>query len=192
MANIWSTWSRNVFWILILIFKLHSPFTKFIKSNLQIHSLREEWHFKWEIVYQKIFQEKSYGSPRENCPNTEFFLVRIFLHLDWILRKTESLSVFSPNAGKNGSENNFVFGNFSRSGYLHNGVYRIYSSKAIHNVSCQLTSCQKICKNYILTSYPELHMQILRTLSVGVKNVSNERLIWAWNLVKSFQASLKT
>ena len=32
----------------------------------------------------------------EMCPNTEFFLVRIFLHSD---------SVFSPNAGKYGPEN---------------------------------------------------------------------------------------
>ena len=26
---------------------------------------------------------------REKCPNTEFFLVRIFPHLDWIRRDTE-------------------------------------------------------------------------------------------------------
>ena len=33
---------------------------------------------------------------REKCPNTEFFLVRIFLYSDWI--RTEY--VFSPNTGK--------------------------------------------------------------------------------------------
>ena len=32
------------------------------------------------------------------------FLVSIFLHLDWIQRHTEYLSVFSPNAGKYGPE----------------------------------------------------------------------------------------
>ena len=32
----------------------------------------------------------------------EFFLVRIFRHLDWIRRDTPYLSVFSPNAGKYG------------------------------------------------------------------------------------------
>ena len=50
---------------------------------------------------------------REKCPNTELFLVRIFLHSDWIRRDTpyfptfglnterySYLSVFSPNAGK--------------------------------------------------------------------------------------------
>ena len=35
----------------------------------------------------------------EKCPNTEFFLVRIFPHSDWIRRDTEYLSLFSPNAG---------------------------------------------------------------------------------------------
>ena len=39
-------------------------------------------------------------SQREKCPNTEFFLVCIFPHPDWIRRDTEYLSVFSPNVGK--------------------------------------------------------------------------------------------
>ena len=34
------------------------------------------------------------------CPNTEFFLVCIFPHSDWIRRDTSYLSVFSPNAEK--------------------------------------------------------------------------------------------
>ena len=37
---------------------------------------------------------------REKCPNTEFFLVRIFPHSDWIRRDTSYLSVSSPNARK--------------------------------------------------------------------------------------------
>ena len=41
---------------------------------------------------------------REICPNTEFFLVRIFPHSDWIQRDTPYLSVFSPNVGKYGPE----------------------------------------------------------------------------------------
>ena len=40
----------------------------------------------------------------EKCPNTELFLVRIFLYSDWIRRDTEYLSVFSPNTGKCGPE----------------------------------------------------------------------------------------
>ena len=43
---------------------------------------------------------------REKCPNTEFLLVRIFLHLDWILRFTPYISLFSPNTEKYGPEKN--------------------------------------------------------------------------------------
>ena len=41
---------------------------------------------------------------REKCPNTKFFLVRIFPHLDCIRRDTPYLPVFSLNARKYGSE----------------------------------------------------------------------------------------
>ena len=51
----------------------------------------------------------------EMFPNTEFFLVRIFPHSDWMRRDTLYLSVFNPNAGKYGPEKNSVFGHFSRS-----------------------------------------------------------------------------
>ena len=40
----------------------------------------------------------------ENCPNTELFLVRIFLYSDWIRRDTPYLSVFTPNTEKYGPE----------------------------------------------------------------------------------------
>ena len=39
-----------------------------------------------------------YHTLREKCLYLEFFLVRIFLYLDWVRRDT--LSVYSPNAGK--------------------------------------------------------------------------------------------
>ena len=38
--------------------------------------------------------EKNY-SLREKCPNSEFFLVRIFLHLGWIRRDTPYLDTFN-------------------------------------------------------------------------------------------------
>ena len=41
---------------------------------------------------------------REKYPNTEFFLVHIFLYSDWIRRFTPLISVFSPNTGKYGPE----------------------------------------------------------------------------------------
>ena len=53
---------------------------------------------------------------RENCPNTEVFLVRIFPNSDWIRRDTEYLSAFSPNAAESGkirTRKTCVFGHFS-------------------------------------------------------------------------------
>ena len=41
-----------------------------------------------------------YFSLREKCPNTELFLVRIFLYSDWIPRFTLQISVLIPNTGK--------------------------------------------------------------------------------------------
>ena len=40
----------------------------------------------------------------EKCSNTEFFLVCIFSHWNWIRRDTEYLSVFSANTEKQGPE----------------------------------------------------------------------------------------
>ena len=40
----------------------------------------------------------------EMHPDTEFLLVRIFPHSNWMRRDTSYLSVFSPNAGKYGPE----------------------------------------------------------------------------------------
>ena len=50
----------------------------------------------------KTMQHIVFHPLREKCPNTEFFLVSIFPHVDWIWRDTPYLSVFSPNAGKYG------------------------------------------------------------------------------------------
>ena len=55
-----------------------------------------------------------YLTLREKCPNTEFFLVRIFPRSGWIWRDTE-FSVFSSNTGKYGPEKNSVFEQFSHS-----------------------------------------------------------------------------
>ena len=49
------------------------------------------------LIFETSFHSNAL---REKCPNTEFFLVRIFPHSDWIRRYTSYLSAFSPNAGK--------------------------------------------------------------------------------------------
>ena len=53
-------------------------------------------------------------SLHEKYPNTEFFLIRIFLHSDWMRWDTPYLSVFSPNAGKYGPEKTRVWTLFTQ------------------------------------------------------------------------------
>ena len=61
--------------------------------------------------------------PIETAWKVEFFLVRIFPHSDWIQRDAVYLSVFSPNAGKYGSE---------KSSYL-DTFYAVRSSKKVRD-----------------------------------------------------------
>ena len=57
------------------------------------------------IVLESKFKLFSYKYTLcEKCPNTEFFLVRIFLYLDGIRRFTPYFPIFSPNTGKYGPE----------------------------------------------------------------------------------------
>ena len=74
----------------------------------------DQW--KKHNLYRKIIPV----SPCEMCPNTEFFLVGIFPHSDWIRRGTSYLSVLSPNVEKYGPEKNSLFGQFSCSVYFWN------------------------------------------------------------------------
>ena len=54
--------------------------------------------------YRKNKSLPLYPSLCEMCTNTEFLLVCIIPHSDWIRRDTSYLSVFIPNAGKYGPE----------------------------------------------------------------------------------------
>ena len=56
----------------------------------------------WLNARKNIFKSKDYTAWKMSV--FEVFLVRIFLHSDWIRRDTEYLFVFSPNAGKYSSE----------------------------------------------------------------------------------------
>ena len=51
-------------------------------------------------MYESRLKHPWKPAPHEKCPNMEFFLVLIFLHLNWIQRDSPYLYVFSPNAGK--------------------------------------------------------------------------------------------
>ena len=69
------------------------------KYGLSIIFFKKNW-----LLHGNYKQYFPFQSLREKCPNTDFFLVRIFPHSDWIWRDTKYLSVFSPNAGKYGVE----------------------------------------------------------------------------------------
>ena len=60
-------------------------------------ALLKKPQFKIIIFHSKLLFASN--TMREKCPNTEFFLVRIFPHSDWIGTK-----VFSLNTGKYGPE----------------------------------------------------------------------------------------
>ena len=59
------------------------------------------------------------------CPNTEFFLVRIFPHSDWIRRDTKYLFVFSSNAGKYGPEKTPYLSTFHTVTFFSNIVIKL-------------------------------------------------------------------
>ena len=65
---------------------------------------------------QNFLLKFCFNSLRRKCPNTEFFLVGIFPHLDWIRRDTDQKKLrIQSECGKIRTRKNSVFGNFSRS-----------------------------------------------------------------------------
>ena len=94
-------------------------------TNVKLLGYRRAWLINWlngwkmQVTFSYIIMKILHLSPakissrrimtqpdalREMCPNTEFFLVRIFTHSNWIRRDTKYLSVFSSNGGKYGPE----------------------------------------------------------------------------------------
>ena len=93
----WIRTKKNVSWAREIIV----PDNKFAFSNC------EKYIVLWAGENCLVTSFHSYLSNirlREKCPNTELFLIRIFLYSDWIRRDLPYLSVFSPNTGKYGQE----------------------------------------------------------------------------------------
>ena len=90
------------------------------------------------------------------CPNTEFFLVRIFLHSDWIRRDSKYLSVFSPNAGKCGREKTLTKWYWKRKpieiGTFFIHLTKIFTSKELH---CHCVKCLQI-RSFFRSVFPHL------------------------------------
>ena len=86
----------------------HTLFCLFLKPlkafsvSLIKNTSRE--HLSFWALKVPLIKENVEHSLHEKCPNTELFLVHIFLYSDWIRRDSPYLSVFSPNTGKYGPE----------------------------------------------------------------------------------------
>ena len=89
-------------------------------------------------------------SLRENCPNTELFLVRIFLYSDWITKIYSVNLLIQSEYRKIWIRNDSVFGHFSHSAdvYFHHQNCHVRShSSSWFSVACAtplvvfLTSC---------------------------------------------------
>ena len=63
-----------------------------------------DWNLEKQSCILNSVSDFGRATLREKCPNTELFLVHIFLYSDWIRRFMEYISVFSPNTGKYGPE----------------------------------------------------------------------------------------
>ena len=59
----------------------HQKGTSFIIENLHVLNIP----LALSKISGRLMWKKIFVSLREKCPNTEIFLVRIFLYLDWIL-----------------------------------------------------------------------------------------------------------
>ena len=60
------------------------------KSLMENFILRSDWYFL--KISRSVARTPANLSLREECPNTELFLVRIFLYSDWIRTRNNSAS----------------------------------------------------------------------------------------------------
>ena len=119
----WLIFDSECFWIMqwawpgaISINRNTSKITKYL------YLWREKHLFVFEILF-RVFRRSVYWniSLREKCPNTEFFLVRIF-------------PLFRSKCGKIRTRKNAVFGHFSRNMCL------INNSKCLRHITFDLKS----------------------------------------------------
>ena len=122
---------------------------------------------QWSLSKQKLKWKQTL---HEKCPNTEFFLVRIFPTLDWIRRDTSYLSVFSPNAIKIRIRKNSVFGHISHS--------ERSSNPNDHTIS------HKLCLIFFLSNYLIYIMQTQKEYTTWKLKIYIKRLLQMhWTLL---------
>ena len=127
---------------------------------------------------------------REKCPNTEFFLVRICPHSDWIRRDPEYLSVLSPNAGKYRPEKNYVFGHFSRSETLYNNANFIILDKLLGTQNTFEREGWKSLRNLAIQAIIQISrkcpLQKLSKVYYNSNSVTNILIIANWHCIDGY------
>ena len=98
---------QNFTYTIFFLFVIHSRTTEFLLDR------RARGISK--LTPNNFTSCKGRGALSEKCPNTEFFLVHIFPHSDWIQRDTDAGKYGQSKCGKIRTRKNSVFGHFSRS-----------------------------------------------------------------------------
>ena len=111
---------------------------------------------------------------REKCPNTEFFLVRIFPHSDWIRRDTPYLSVLSPNAGKYAPEKTPYLDTFHAVILVH---FRLTNNRYCTVISVKLLQKFNVLKSK-LWIFAKVYLAKLFLISISGKFINVKFLIY--------------
>ena len=72
-----------------------------LKTHFWFYYYVLQFHFIFKVFDQKDGRTLPLQA---KCPNTEFFLVHVFPHIDWIQRFTEQMFLISSNTAKYGPE----------------------------------------------------------------------------------------
>ena len=97
-------WKKETLLAQVFSCEFFEIFKNNFSQNKSVRLLLPQNYIEAKFLRSLSGYKEIYETLREMCPNTEFFLIRIFPHSDWIRRDTSYLSIFSPNAGKYGPE----------------------------------------------------------------------------------------
>ena len=133
-----------------------------------------EYYF-WFKRYYWICLTKATLSLHEKCPDTEVFLVRIFLYLDWIQRFTYSVQIQG-----NTDQKNCVFGHFSSS------VWNFQQGKKLRDIAFILrdvilgSKSTRLLENFNLDTIQSIAVTTASLVENFVQNLLAGTDIWSW------------
>ena len=111
--NVTYYWCRHVFTTLNISRESTWTFLTWIETllSLYIRSSKDDLLSVYTICKDLFYKDNLFWLLREKCLNTEFFLVRIFLYLNWIQVNPHTQSKYRKIRARKNSQ----FGHFSRS-----------------------------------------------------------------------------